>query len=272
MLIFKYLELGILYLIEYIKFTFTYSMKKINKSEKIITKNKVTNIGLYSSNDYIKNFISMANVITTIGILTLMYYIISLINLSDVCSALGNTISQTLGDEITVKSFLLLIFENVPLLFTFFHMSFWFIRLIVQIIFAVIYIAIIYFGLFAVNEANRNSSIKKFTSKFKKLKSFTIINIGILSFLVFIVLLICSIHGHVGIIASSMLILNIFNIEVSFGAATVTLAPIVAEKTYVIAKEIYKNNKNNKNNKYNNSNNNNLNKIDKVKFGRTNKK
>ena len=180
-------------------------------------------------------FVKMLTIIAAIGIVTLAYYGITYLLLSSVCSGLSDVITGSLSDGVTLSSLFSILIDNFPLLLIFFHMSYWFIRLILQIIFSIVYISIIYNGCKKVLEVG--ASHKGENSKFVlfKLKSFNILNISILSFIVLLILLAFSMKHDVGIVASAMLMFNLFNIDISLGTAVVTLGPAAIEQTAKVA-------------------------------------
>lgn len=120
--------------------------------------------------------------------------------------------------------------KNIPLLFTFTNMSFRFIRLLIQVVISVIYVSIILHGLMTVKEVTQELFSRRISSKFKGINSFNLQNISLLIGVTFIFLLLFSVAGEVDVLASILLILNVFNIQLSLGVATVTVGPMIAEK------------------------------------------
>ncbi|MGL4762807.1 MAG: hypothetical protein ACRCWG_15400 [Sarcina sp.] len=242
------------YILTKLESFFLFIYRKISKlCKKEVDADENTNLIVYEYNSiftdyYISNnqifihefnptlkFMKMLTIIAAVGIVTLAYYGITYLILSSVCSGLSDVITGSLSDGISLSSIFSILIDNFPLLLVFFHMSYWFIRLIFQIVFSIVYISIIYNGCKEVLEVG--SSHKGENSKFVlfKIKSFNILNISILSFIVLLILLAFSMKHNVGIIASTMLMFNLFNIDISLGTAVVTLGPAVIEQTAKVA-------------------------------------
>lgn len=199
-------------------------------------------------NRYILSFINLLTVLSTIGVITILYYIVTLINLSDVCISFADTIFYTLRSDLSIRSLLVATFGNFESLKILFEMDFWIVHILFQILFTYSYIIIIYTGSFEVSEINDNFFYENPLSKFSGFTSFTLINILILIGCTFLTLLLLSSSGAVNPITLILLVLNVFNIEISLSITAMSLAPIYIEKTCTtIITSIFNNNSNNSN-------------------------
>ncbi len=180
-----------------------------------------------------ESFLAMINTIITIGIVTSLYYFCSYLNLTTLCIELRSVIIENLGKSIDVKSMIELLIDNGLVLINFLKIDGWYIKLFIQIMLSIVYVAIIFYGLGNIKQINNKNSNGKVYFKLGLIRSITIINMSITCIIIAVALLILSLGTPVNGIALTLLVLNVFNIEISLGTAIVTLTPIVAEKLYV---------------------------------------
>ncbi|NKF05312.1 hypothetical protein J1C67_14595 [Clostridium gasigenes] len=188
---------------------------------------------IFRFEDEDESFLAMINVMITIGIVTALYYFFSYQNLTTVCIELRSVIIENLGKGIDLKSIIELFLDNGLLIISFLKIDGWYIKLFIQIILSILYVAIIFYGVENIKQLNNKNSNGKVYFKLGLIKSITLINVIKTSIVIAVGLFILSLGTSVDGIALTLLVLNVFNIEISLGTAVVALTPIVAEKAYV---------------------------------------
>lgn len=180
----------------------------------------------YVYNDDEKSFKSLITIFITIGILTGVYFVIGKIMFNEIYDEIKNIILDNLANNtLSIKLILSIIIDGLSTLIELFKIEYWYIKIFMFIFISILYVAIIYYGLKEENQIYQGRKISKFN-----LKVLTIKNIIILSLFVSIFFLITSNIPVIDIISTVLLVLSIFNIEISITTTAITVGTILTEK------------------------------------------